>query len=73
MTGCAHMLAAATALMTEFGAVLGATHSDEISIALPPGSGLFGRVQEKRHAPHRMPASRADTASARCRSLSAWE
>jgi tRNA(His) guanylyltransferase len=42
-----HMLAAATALMTEFGAVFGATHSDEISIALPPGSGLFGRVQEK--------------------------
>ncbi len=42
-----HMLAAAAALMTEFGAVVGATHSDEISVALPPGSGLFGRVHEK--------------------------
>jgi len=42
-----HMLAAAAALMTEFGAVFGATHSDEISVALPLGSGLFGRVHEK--------------------------
>jgi tRNA(His) guanylyltransferase len=42
-----HMTAAGTALMTEFGAVFGATHSDEISVALPPESGLFGRVHEK--------------------------
>lgn len=43
----AHMTAAATALMTEFGAVYGCTHSDEISVALPPESQLFGRGLEK--------------------------
>jgi tRNA(His) guanylyltransferase len=42
-----HMLAAATALMTDFGAVYGCTHSDEISVALPPQSQLFGRGLEK--------------------------
>jgi tRNA(His) guanylyltransferase len=42
-----HMTAAATALMTEFGAVYGCTHSDEISVVLPPSSGLFGRGLEK--------------------------
>lgn len=45
MRGC--MTAAASALMTEFGAVYGCTHSDEISVALPPGSQLFGRALEK--------------------------
>ena len=42
-----HMSSAAAALMTEFAAVYGCTHSDEISIALPPDCGMFGRVQEK--------------------------
>jgi tRNA(His) 5'-end guanylyltransferase len=42
-----HMVAAAAAWMTDFGAVYGATHSDEISVALPPGTELFGRVLEK--------------------------
>lgn len=42
-----HMTAAAAALMSEFAAVYGCTHSDEISIALPPDCGLFGRVLEK--------------------------
>lgn len=42
-----HMTAAATALMTEFGGVYGCTHSDEISVALPPQSQLFGRGLEK--------------------------
>lgn len=41
------MIAAASDLMTEFGAVYGCTHSDEISVALPPGSQLFGRGLEK--------------------------
>jgi tRNA(His) 5'-end guanylyltransferase len=31
-----HMTAAATALMTGFGGIYGCTHSDEISVALPP-------------------------------------
>jgi hypothetical protein len=38
-----HMTVAAEALMTEFGAAYGCTHSDEISVVLPPGTGLFGR------------------------------
>jgi hypothetical protein len=42
-----HMTVAAEALMTEFGAAYGCTHSDEISVVLPPGSGLFGRGLEK--------------------------
>lgn len=42
-----HMTAAATAWMTEFAALYGCTHSDEISIVLPPDSGLFGRGLEK--------------------------
>jgi tRNA(His) guanylyltransferase len=42
-----YMTAAAVALMTEFAAVYGCTHSDEISVALPPDCGLFGRVLEK--------------------------
>jgi tRNA(His) 5'-end guanylyltransferase len=42
-----HMTAAATALMTEFGGVYGCTHSDEVSVALPPQSQLFGRGLEK--------------------------
>jgi hypothetical protein len=42
-----HMTAAASALITEFGAVYGCTHSDEISIALPPDCQLFGRGLEK--------------------------
>lgn len=42
-----HMTAAATALMTEFDAVWGCTHSDEISVALPPEAGIFGREVEK--------------------------
>lgn len=42
-----YMTAAATALMTEFGAVYGCTHSDEISIALPPDCQVFGRGLEK--------------------------
>jgi tRNA(His) guanylyltransferase len=42
-----HMLTAATALVTEFGAAYGCTHSDEISVVLPPDSGLFGRGLEK--------------------------
>ena len=42
-----HMTAAASALMTEFGGVYGCTHSDEISVALPPRSQLFGRGLEK--------------------------
>jgi tRNA(His) 5'-end guanylyltransferase len=41
------MTVAAEALMTEFGAAYGCTHSDEISVVLPPGSGLFGRGLEK--------------------------
>lgn len=41
------MMAAATALMTEFSAVYGCTHSDEISVALPPECQLFGRRLEK--------------------------
>lgn len=53
-----HMTAAATALVTEFGAVYGCTHSDEISVALPPSSGLFGRGLEKL-APVRRRAFRA--------------
>jgi tRNA(His) guanylyltransferase len=42
-----HMTAAATALMTEFGAAYGCTHSDEISVVLPPDCQLFGRGLEK--------------------------
>lgn len=42
-----HMTAAAIALMTEFAAVYGCTHSDEISIVLPPECNLFGRNLEK--------------------------
>jgi tRNA(His) 5'-end guanylyltransferase len=42
-----HMTAAATAWVTEFAALYGCTHSDEISIVLPPGTGLFGRGLEK--------------------------
>jgi tRNA(His) guanylyltransferase len=42
-----YMTAAASALMTEFGAIYGCTHSDEISVALPPDSQLFGRGLEK--------------------------
>ena len=42
-----HMTAAATALMTGFGGVYGCTHSDEVSVALPPQSQLFGRGLEK--------------------------
>jgi tRNA(His) guanylyltransferase len=42
-----HMTAAATALVTEFGAVYSCTHSDEISVVLPPDFGLFGRGLEK--------------------------
>ena len=42
-----YMTAAATALMTESGAVYGCTHSDEISVALPPDCQLFGRGLEK--------------------------
>jgi tRNA(His) guanylyltransferase len=41
------MTAAAIALMTEFDAVWGCTHSDEISVVLPPESGIFGREVEK--------------------------
>jgi tRNA(His) guanylyltransferase len=43
----AHMTAAATSLMTEFGGLYCWTHSDEISVVLPPSSGLFGRSLEK--------------------------
>jgi tRNA(His) 5'-end guanylyltransferase len=42
-----HMTIAATALMTEFGGIYGCTNSDEISVALPPQSQLFGRGLEK--------------------------
>ncbi|MBO0822975.1 MAG: tRNA 5'-guanylyltransferase [Actinobacteria bacterium] len=42
-----HMTAAARAWMTEFAAVYGCTHSDEISVVLPPDTGLFGRGVEK--------------------------
>jgi len=42
-----YMTAAATCLMTEFGAVYGCTHSDEISVALPPDCQIFGRGLEK--------------------------
>lgn len=42
-----YMTAAATAVMTEFGAVYGCTYSDEISVVLPPGNQLFGRGLEK--------------------------
>lgn len=42
-----HMTAAATALMTDFSAVYGCTHSDEISVVLPPDCQLFGRGVEK--------------------------
>lgn len=42
-----HMTAAATAWMTEFAALYGCTHSDEISVVLPPDCGLFGRGLEK--------------------------
>jgi tRNA(His) 5'-end guanylyltransferase len=42
-----YMTAAATGLMTEFGAVYGCTHSDEISVALPPDCQIFGRGLEK--------------------------
>ena len=42
-----HMTMAATALVTELGAVYGCTHSDEISIVLPPACSLFGRGLEK--------------------------
>jgi tRNA(His) 5'-end guanylyltransferase len=42
-----HMTAAATALMTEFDAVWGCTHSDEISVVLPPGFDIFSREVEK--------------------------
>ena len=41
------MTAAATALMTGFGSVYGCTHSDEVPVALPPQSQLFGRGLEK--------------------------
>jgi tRNA(His) guanylyltransferase len=42
-----HMTAAATAWMTEFAAPYTCTHSDEISVVLPPDTGLFGRGLEK--------------------------
>lgn len=42
-----HMTETAAALVTEFSAVYGCTHSDEISVALPPSSGQFGRSLEK--------------------------
>jgi tRNA(His) guanylyltransferase len=42
-----HLTTAATAWMTEFAALYGCTHSDEISIVLPPDTGLFGRGLEK--------------------------
>lgn len=42
-----HMSAAATAWLTEFAALYGCTHSDEISVVLPPDAGLFGRGLEK--------------------------
>lgn len=42
-----HMTAAATELMTEFDARWGCTHSDEISVVIPPDAGIFGREVEK--------------------------
>jgi tRNA(His) 5'-end guanylyltransferase len=42
-----HMTAAAASLVTDFGAVFGCTHSDEISVVLPPDSDLFRRGLEK--------------------------
>lgn len=41
------MVETATAVMTDFGAVLGYTQSDEITVVLPAGTPLFGRRVEK--------------------------
>jgi tRNA(His) 5'-end guanylyltransferase len=40
-------MTASTALMTEFDALYGCTHSDEISIVLPPDAAMFGCGLEK--------------------------
>ncbi|GIG01745.1 tRNA(His) guanylyltransferase Thg1 family protein [Catellatospora citrea] len=42
-----HMVATATALLTELGGRYAYTESDEISVLLPPGFDLFGRSVEK--------------------------
>lgn len=59
------MRTTATALMTEFDAVWGCTHSDEISVALPPGAGIFGREVEKLVSVSAGICSAAFTAAAR--------
>lgn len=59
-----HMTAAATALVTEFSAPYGCTHSDEISVALPPACSLFGRSLEKLLSVSAGLASAAFTAAA---------
>jgi tRNA(His) guanylyltransferase len=59
-----HMTAAAEALILELGAVYGCTHSDEISVLLPPSSDLFGRGQEKLVSVSAGIASAAFTAAA---------
>jgi tRNA(His) guanylyltransferase len=59
-----NMTAAAVALVTELGAVYGCTHSDEISVLLPPSSELFGRGQEKLVSVSAGIASAAFTAAA---------
>jgi tRNA(His) guanylyltransferase len=59
-----YMTAAAAALVTEFGAAYGCTHSDEISVALPPSSSLFGRSLEKLVSVSAGIASAAFTAAA---------
>jgi tRNA(His) guanylyltransferase len=59
-----HMTEAAAALVTEFSAVFGCTHSDEISLALLPSSSLFGRSVEKLVSVSAGIASAAFTAAA---------
>lgn len=59
-----HMLAAATALVTDFDAVYGYTESDEISVVLTPSFDKFGRSLEKLVSISAGIASAAFTASA---------
>jgi tRNA(His) 5'-end guanylyltransferase len=59
-----HMVAAATSLATEFEAPYACTHSDEISVLLPPAFGAFGRGLEKLVSVSAGTASAAFTASA---------
>jgi tRNA(His) 5'-end guanylyltransferase len=60
-----HMLATASALTTDFNAILSYVQSDEISLVLPPAFDLFGRSHEKLASVSAGIASSSFTAAAR--------